>query len=140
MAEEQIDEDVFDTFDQGIDRDIERIKRLAASGNLSVESELVSTVLPALKDFSELMRDMMDSMDERLSVVEQESGLQSMLLPDDAELLSSVILSYKAVIEAGPKSADTQRILRVINEALTRIDEITVDDDLGDDGDGEDEE
>lgn len=129
MADEQLDEDVFDTFDQGIDRDIERIKRLTASGTLSVESELVSTVLPALKDFSELMRDMMDAVDERLSVVEQDSGLQSMLLPDDAELLSSVIQSYKAAIEAGPKSADSQRILRVIGEALARIDEITVDDD-----------
>lgn len=130
-----------------------REAKLGRATPASIMQELSETVMPLLKDFA--VRMFAEVLAVRQYIHEQvEPALMrigdqddSVLLPDDAEMITQRLLSYRTMLEggivrlSGDDKARMEAELAEVDKTLARVAEITMDDqpdDNPDDADGDD--
>jgi uncharacterized protein YgfB (UPF0149 family) len=129
-----------------------REARLNRATPASLMQEVSETVMPLLKDFA--VRAFAEVLSVRQYIHEhvepalmQLGGTDSVLLPDDAEMITQRLLSYRNMLEGfiarsvGDDKVKMEAELVEVDKVLARVGEITADDDEDDpDGDPDGEE
>lgn len=135
---------------QDINAQVERVKSLHRSGQLTPDvaiDELCETFLPLLQDVAERAyhtqranEDYMDAVDEKLFDGEGPAAPDAEedapgLWPEDARVFKMLLTEYRAVLDKLDDSGAVSERVQLIDKALARIDELTLDDE--EDGDEE---
>ena len=140
-----------------IEQHTSRLARDAKLGNANgsrVMTEIGETVMPLLRDFAKIVATEVHGMSEYLHdeveplLLEAAGAADSMLRPDDAELITTRLLGYRTLLEGakertvGDETAQLEAELAEVDMALARVAEITAeeddDPDAADDPDADD--
>ena len=90
------------TLAAGLSSDLARLKTLQTEGSLKADEEMVHTVMPSVIDLAAALGDFGESMLGWAEMMEDHIGdddIDSRLLPEDADLLRSLLTNYGALVE-----------------------------------------
>lgn len=131
---------------------LRRETKLNRASPATLMQELSETVMPLLRDFAKHTFDEVLQVRQYLheevepALLEATGGIDdSVLLPEDAALITQRLLAYRAFLEAMIASAsDDQKAMATaeqveVDRALARVGEITLEEDEEEEGDEEDE-
>lgn len=125
-----------------------REAKLGRATPASIMQELCETTMPLLKDFA--LRSFAELLAVRQyihehvepAIMRMGDQVDSLLLPDDAEMITQRLLSYRSMLEgaiarlSGDDKAKLEAELAEVDTTLARVAEITEEGDPDDDADG----